>query len=234
MAAPVAAFIQLPTDSGNTGKKVQTQSEVIGADTVHAHYFIPRSQRKVLGAYYFTSAVIASVATAQTQLTGHLWLEMPTGAVVRGRLRDAVASMVLGVAVGADVTALYRLLSMARFTFTGAASGAAITPAKRRSDDVANVANVRTAATGMTITAGGLVWTFLTSGFIDSTPITTSGAPTTFTYKENAGGNRWAPGGEDAFLDFDAGEGVCFYQPDAGATTWRLVVSGHWDEYDDV
>jgi hypothetical protein len=234
MAAPVAAFIQLPTDSGNTGKKVQTQSEVIGADTVHAHYFIPRTSRKVVGGYYFTSGVLVSVTTAHTQLTGHLWLEMPTGAAVRGRLRDIVASMVLGVTVTADVTTLYRLLSIARFTFTGAASGALLTPAKRRSSDVANVANVRTAATGMTITAGGLFWTLLTSGFLDFDAITTSGADTIFTYMENAVGARFNPDNEDAFLDFDAGEGIVVYQPDGGATTWRMVVSGHWDEYDDA
>ena len=66
MAAPIAAFAQLPTDSGNTGKKMRTQTRVIGADTVHEHFFIESSTRDMLGSYVAHSGVFTIQATAQT------------------------------------------------------------------------------------------------------------------------------------------------------------------------
>lgn len=234
MAAPVAGFVQLPTDAGNTGKKVRTQTRVVGADTVHEHHFVPISVRKIDGLYYATSAVLSSQAAAHNQTTtAHAWLELPVGGTKRARLRDIFTTWTLGAAVGADVTALYRGLVVARFTFTGTASGAIITPAKRSSLDVANVANLRTASTGMTVTAGALAFTLLQFGFIDWTAVVTSGAPATFTQHENGPG-KWDPAAEDDFLDFGPGEGIVFYQPDAGATTFRMVLSATWDEYDNA
>lgn len=35
-----ASFVQLPDDSINLGKKVRTNTRVVGADTVHEHYFL--------------------------------------------------------------------------------------------------------------------------------------------------------------------------------------------------
>lgn len=235
MAAPLAGFIQLPSDAGNTGKKVRTQTRVVGPDTVHEHHFVPISSRKINGLYYFTTAVLLSQVTAHNgTTTGHAWIEMPTGGTTRGRLRRLSATYTLGVVVGADVTALYRALTWARFTFTGTASGAAITPAKRRSDDAANVANIRTASTGMTVTLGALGATLVQLGLIDWTAAVTSGAPATFTVQDSAAGAFWEPGNEDEYVDFAAGEGIVFYQPDAGAATFRLVLSGVWDEYDNA
>jgi hypothetical protein len=37
MAAPIAAYVQLPADTANTGKKNRTQTKVAGSDTVHQH-----------------------------------------------------------------------------------------------------------------------------------------------------------------------------------------------------
>jgi len=188
--------------------------------------------RNIDGLYHFGTAVLASVSTAHTiTTTGHAWLQMPTVASKRARLRSLDASIVLGVAVGADVTALYRALSFAKFTFTGTASGAVLTPLKRHTADPNAAADVRTAVTGMTVSAGALGATLLQAGFIDWTAIVTSGAPTTFNHQENAASAEWKPIDEDAFIDIGPGEGICFYQPDAGATTWRIVLNGRWDEY---
>lgn len=188
------------------------------------------TERNIDGMYHFTTAVLASVVTAHNcTATGYAWLEVPVASAKRARLRQLTAVSFLGVAVGADVTALYRGLSWQRFTFTGTASGALITPAKRLSTDPANVAGFRTATTGMTVTAGALGRTLLQFGFIDWTAVVTSGAPATFTKGDF--GERWNPVLDNEFIDLGPGEGACFYQPDAGAATWRIVLSGTWDEY---
>ena len=51
MAAPIANKIILPDDSGNTGKKVRTQTRVVGADTVHEHFFVQgrRAEGRLVG-----------------------------------------------------------------------------------------------------------------------------------------------------------------------------------------
>lgn len=187
-------------------------------------------ERSVDGVYHFTTAVLATVAAAHNcTSTAHAWLEVPVATAKHARLRNLDASMTLGVAVGADVTALYRGLSWARFTFTGTASGAIITPAKRIPTDPVNAANLRTASTGMTVSLGALGRTLIQFGFIDWTAITTSGSPATFTKVQQS--TQWKPVKDDEYIDLGPGEGACFYQPDAGATTFRMVLSGIWDEY---
>ena len=187
-------------------------------------------ERTVDGVYYFTTAVLTTAAAAHNcTATGHAWLEVPTATAKHARLRDLRVTATLGAAVGADVTALYRGLVWSRFTFTGTASGAVLTPAKRITTDPASAANVRTAMTGMTVTLGAMGAHLVQFGFIDWTAVVTSGAPATFTLHESVA--RWSPLKDDDFIDLAPGEGVCFWQPDAGATTFRLVLSGAWDEY---
>lgn len=227
MAGPVAGFVQLPTDSGNAGKKIQTQSEIIGADTVHSHYFVQRSRRKIVGVYLAAATGAVSVqATAQNGTsTGHFWFEVPTGASIHARIRKFEITYDWGVVPAADVTTLPRT-ALTRFTFTGAASGASITPARRKSDDAANVGNVRTAVTGMTVTVGAVAWMSL-APFVDFA--TAVGINMSARNTEN-----YEPLDEEAFLDIAPGEGVLLYQPDAGTASdlrrfgWIL----RWDEYD--
>ena len=106
MAAPIAGFVQLPTDSGNTGKKVRTQTRVVGADTVHEHHFVSISSRKIDGVYFAVSGVVATVAAADNGTTAARlgWLEMPVGGTKRGRLRRFCLEWALGAAVAADAT----------------------------------------------------------------------------------------------------------------------------------
>ena len=229
MAAPVSTFIQLPTDSGNTGKKVRTQSRVVGADTVHEHHFVPISSRKIDGIYYASSGVMATVAAADNGTTAARlgWLEMPVGGSKRGRLRQVEATHVLGAAVAADLSAMFTPIAIARFTFTGAASGALITPARRNPNDAANVANLRTASTGMTVTLGALARRCGLVPFVDFA--TAAGWISVSPYS-----NDYDPTHEDDYLDFGPGEGLVFYQVDAGNTSWRSTVALAWDEYDNA
>lgn len=229
MAAPVAGFVQLPTDSGNTGKKIRTQTRVVGADTVHEHHFVPISVRKIDGLYYVVSSVLATVAAADNGTTAARlgWLEMPVGGSKRGRLRKVTVEWALGAAVGADATVMFSPITAARFTFTGTASGALITPAKRHPSDATNSANLRTASTGMTVLLAGVAMRNGLVPFIDFA--TAAGwAPTV------RGDCAWNPGTEDEYLDFGPGEGIVFYQADAGNTTYRSIVNLAWDEYDNA
>lgn len=225
MAAPAAAHVRNPDDTSNTGKKMQTQSETIGADSVHASYVIARQRRKILGQYFFASTLQSVQATAHDGTsTGFFWLENPVGSAVKARLRQLrLHGTILGEA---DMQSVPRI-AIARFTFTGTASGSALTLAKRYTADAANVANIRSAVTGMTVTVGGLVWTTIVPAF----GITTSGAAMPSFIDE------FRPSAhEEELLDLDAGEGLLIYQPDNGTAsdTRRFTVTGCWDEYDDA
>lgn len=229
MAAPLASFVQLPLDTGNTGKKIRTQTRVVGADTVHEHFFIPISFRKIDGIYSFAATAPAAVQASADNgtSTGRFWLEMPAGATKRGRLRDFKLTFDWGVVPAADVPTLPRI-ALTRFTFTGTASGAAITPAKRHPSDAANVANVRTAVTGMTVTVGAVSWTAL-APFIDFATAVGINSQPRFT-------DYYDPDHEDAYMDFGPGEGLLLYQPDAGTASdlRRFNYWGRWDEYDNA
>lgn len=182
---------------------------------------IPISIRAATGLYWFASATQSVQQTAQDATsTGFLWLENPTASTKKGRLR--YLSIEHNTTSEADHLSVPRIV-LARFTFTGTASGAAITPAKRATADAANALNVRTAVTGMTVTLGAAVYATSppTLGF------TTSGAGVT-SYL-----STYQPLTEDSFVDLAAGEGLVLYQPENGTSSdgRRFVVTGLWDEY---
>src|SRR4051812_40175473 len=127
MAAPVASYIQLPVDTGNTGKKVRSQTRVVGADTVHEHFFIPESRRSRLGVYYAASGTLTIPAAAQNgTTTGLFWLYNPIGSVVKMGLRRLATQIVFALTTTIDVS--IPRIAFSRFTFTGAGSGAQIAP----------------------------------------------------------------------------------------------------------
>lgn len=228
MARPVAAFIQLPSDSGNTGKKQRTQSRVVGSDTVHEHFVIPITREKLTGTYYFAHAVQSVQASAQNGTsTGFWWLEVPSGATIRARLRRYRHFYDWGAVPAADVPTIPRIL-VARFTFTGTASAGALTAGKRASSDAANVANLRTGTTGMTITLGAHMFGSM-APFVDfATAVGINTQPREV--------HQYEPLGDDEFIELDAAEGLLMYQPDAGTASdlRRFFGWGCWDEFDDA
>lgn len=219
MAGPVAGLVQLPSDSGNTGKKIQTQSEVIGADTVHAHYFVPRSRRKILGLHRFVTALQSVQASAQNGTsTGFWWMQVPSGAAIRARLRRLSVEFSM-------VTELDHL-TVPRIALAKTASGAVLTPMRRHTSDAAPVADIRTAVTGMTVSLGALGWSIIAP----SHTLTTSGVTWNWSFGE------MEPQDEEAFPDIGPAEGLLLYQPDAGTASdgRRFGCSGLWDEYDNA
>jgi hypothetical protein len=222
MAAPVASYVQLPSDTGNTGKKVRTQTRVVGADTVHEHFFIPISQRSKLGLYHFSSGKLTVQASAHNgTTTGFLWWVNAAGSGVKAALRRL--NIQTNFVTSLSTPTAPRLL-FTRFTATGTPSGAQITPAKRGSSDAANVTTLRTASTGLTVT--------LVADVFATLPAVTAGtaglmfmAPTQ---------QEMVPQDEDGYPILLAGEGIVGYQPDAGtASDTRVwVVNGSFEEFE--
>jgi hypothetical protein len=232
VAAPVKTFVQLPLDTGNTGKKIQTQQEVIGADTVLAHYFIQRSAKKIVSRWGFVSALTSVQASAHANNTGgFLWIPVPIGASVRCRLRKLALQITMATEV--DHLTAPRIV-VTRFTFTGAPAGAtlgqsrvAVSAPTGGAADAAPVASVRTAITGMTCTyETGYFW----SAMVPSFGLTTSG----IFFADSR--QILDPNDEEEFLDFGPGEGLVIWQPDAGTATdgRRFVITGRFDEYDNA
>jgi hypothetical protein len=225
MAAPVADKVILPLDTGNTGKKVRTQTRVIGADTVHEHFFIPTSKDSKTGLFRAHSGILTIPTAAHNgTTTGHLWLFNPIGSTVKGRLRRLreTGQMVAGAI---DLTAPRQLYSL--FTFTGTASGAAITPAKRDSTDAAAQLSLRTASTGLTCTLGATVRHTGVPGIV-----ATASSATVQTMLPPSIYPPWDPDEEECPV-FRAGEGIVLWSADAStAANRRLFVDLAWEEFE--
>jgi hypothetical protein len=222
-------MVQLPSDSGNTGKKVRTQTRIIGADTVHEHFYIPISKELIEGIYFYATAAAQAVqASAQNGTsTGFGWLAMPTGLSKRSRIRRFEVVFEQGAAPSADHLTLPRI-ALQRFTFTGTPSGANIVPARRHPSDAANAFNFYTASTGMTVSlvANAFALTWLPPGIDFATAVGQN-----VVSKVN---EPFAPSHEDEYLDYGPGEGFVLYQPDAGTASdvRRFNFKAIVDQYD--
>lgn len=208
MAAPLAAFVQLPSDSGNTGKKIRTQTRVVGADTVHEHYFVRTPAAQILGVYRVAMAQSTVLAAAQNgTTTGFLWAHVPvaiTGKKVRVRrfYTTAQHSTVLA-------TPTAPRLRFDRFTFTGTASGAQLTAAKISNTYPAPIFDLRTAMTGLVVTLNGSLGTAAMCG-----ALTAVGAYVA------AEINIFDPASEEeTWVTFAPGEGGVLYQDTAGTSS---------------
>lgn len=226
MAAPVANKIQLPLDTGNTGKLVRTQTRVVGSDTVHEYYFVPTSARSKTGVYGATSGVL-TVPTSATNgtTTGYFWLINPVGSAVKMAVRRISGSIQFNTLTAVDVTV--PRVQFALCTFTGTASAGLITPWKRDSTDAAAVGNFRTASTGLTVTLGAAVHACLPPvvATAASATIQANMPPAVFPPIE--------PETEDGQIILRAGEGLVCYSPDAATTAnRRLVVNVTWEEFE--
>lgn len=218
MATPVASFAQLPSDSGNTGKQMRTQTRVVGANTVHEHFFVPSSARDTLGSYIAHTGVNLVQATAQTFPAAFFFLINPVGNTPKVAITAIEVLSQMGSALAAPTSPrlLWKL-----FTFTGTASGASLTPGKTDSTWPAPTASLRTASTGLTITA--------VADVICSLPI----ASATAVGYSPPQMDEWFEDVEQSQIILRAGEGIALYQPDAGTTadTRRLITTLKWDEF---
>ena len=211
MPVPIASFVQLPDDAGNTGKKIRTQTRVVGANTVHEHYFVSVSAREYVG-FYWANVPFQTIPTAaQTGHTsGNWWLFNPIGNENKITLRR-YSTMMQFAALGIDlVPGQFR---MSRFTYTGTPSGASVPVEKSDSTFPAFSGSLRTAMTGMTITLGNPIWEEL--GPVHE--LATGGAGV---WNPRIGLER-NPDADDAEMILRAGEGIVDYSALALTTANR-------------
>jgi hypothetical protein len=225
MAAPVADKIQLPLDTGNTGKKKRTQTRVVGADTVHEDFVILTSKDSKVGFFRAHSGILTVPSAAHNgTTTGHLFFFNPVGNTLKARVRRLRESGQM-VAGAIDLTAPRTLFSL--FTFTGTPSGATLTPAKRDSTDAAATCSLRTASTGATITLGA---TFRHTG-IPAVNATLASA----TIQVNLPPAIYPPfdPDEEECPVIRAGEGIVMWAADASTTANRRLFSDWaWEEFE--
>lgn len=224
MAAPIANKITLPLDTGNSGKNVRTQTRVVGADTVHEHFFIPVPAIAATGKYFFSSTQQTVSATVQDGIaTGFFWLQMISTATVTAVIRYISAN---STASAATTFASAPVLSFSKMTFTGTASGTSVTPVKFQTAGAANQMIVRTAVTGMTPTIVGDVGNF-------QIPAVLTAVGAVYACEEVIPRNPLAyVRGMD--LEIAPGEGLAIWQSVAGtaADTRRFGIQVEWDEID--
>jgi hypothetical protein len=224
MTGPVATSIILPDDSGNTGKKVRTQTKVISGNTVHEHFFVPSPGMTITGHYFFSSTQQTVSASAQNGTsTGFFWLQNPAASTVTAILRRVCADSNAGSALA---TPTAPMLSFSKFTFTGTASGASVTPVVNATGTSANQMIIRTAVTGMTVTLVGDIGNY-------AIPSAETAVGLFYAQKEIIPFNpfAWARG---ISLEFAPGEGLVIWQSTAGTTsdTRKFGIQIEWDEID--
>ncbi|MBS3927790.1 MAG: hypothetical protein KGZ65_04280 [Sphingomonadales bacterium] len=224
MAAPIDAIITLPDDSGNTGKKVRTQTEVVGANTVHTHYFVMQRAKKVITTYRLALVQATVLASAQNGTTaGMLFGHM--GSAVSGkamRIRRIGVSSQHSTALATPTAP--RLL-IRRFTSSGALNTSLISPNTNDSTQTAPAALFSLVNTGCTVVHVGI-------GFAHAA---LAGAITAVGAYEPCDKDMIDPAAEeDAWPVFRPGEGFVIYQDVAGTTsdTRKFNIEISCDEID--
>lgn len=222
-------FVTLPNDASNTGAKTATVTKTQGLNTVETPLVIPDRYEKVTGVYRAAMPIQSVQAAAQNATaSGFLWISCPTNLTSRAiRLRK----MELSFQHSASTTmpTLPRI-GLARYTFTGTASGATLAGAKVDPDAPNPSADLRTAVTGMTVTLntdpGSLLNTVVVPAMHNVTAAGLLFACTDVQQLVNIMAD------EDEWPIIKAGQGLCLYQLDAGtaADTRRFGASLTWDE----
>ncbi len=176
----------------------------------------------VLGEYFVSSGKQTILATAQGATVGFFWLINPvsSGIVVRVKRVNFKESP-----TAATQFVTVPRITIERVTFTGTASGTTISPAKRDSNDAANIGLLITASTGLTLTAGNVIITFLV-------PPVVLGSGTSAAFARPPTFDIFDPDQEDRALVLRPGEGIVCRQPDAGSTsdTRTFVLDVFWAE----
>ena len=222
MAAKTDQIITLPSDTGNTGKKVRTKESVVGANTVEEYFFIPSTERSETGRYKFNATAAAIPAAAQTgTTTGMLYLINPLGSTVKISVSRLLLSQNFSTTLAVDLIA--PIIRVSRITFTGTLSAAAITPSKRATTDAAPQALLSAAMTGLTVTLVATIFEIIGQ----TRDLVTGGGGHWSAQQDN-----WSPDEEGDEIVLAAGEGIVVWSQLAVTTANRkLSISGAWKEF---
>lgn len=220
MPGPVAGFIQTPDDTSNAGKKVRTRTRVIGSDTVHHHVFERESRYKVLGVYSVSLGLASVQATAHDGTsTAFAWLFNPAASGVLVGIRRIQNTLSNSAAT---VAATCPRIAAQRFTYTGTASGSALTYCKHDSSAPTATSALRTAVTGATVTLAQIARSLMVPACM--TAVGQFGLAADWRFDEDE---------DDRFL-IAAGEGLCLLQKENGTTSdpRRFTCEVQLEEYD--
>lgn len=229
MTRATPSIVTLPNDAANTGAKTPAVTKTQGADQVKVPMMIHDRYETVKGVYRAAMPIQSVQASAQNATsTGFLWITCPAALTTRAiRLRKLELSFQHSAST--TMPTLPRI-GLARFTFTGTASGATLAGAKVDPDADNPSVDMRTAVTGMTVTLntdpGSLLSTVVVPAMHNVTAAGLLFACTDVQQLVNLQAD------EDEWPMIKAGQGLVLYQPDAGTTTdtRRFGVSMLWDE----
>lgn len=229
MARSTPDKITLPADAGNTGAKTPTMTRTVGSDTVHVPLMIPERKEVVKGVYRASMALQSVQASAQNGTsTGFLWISCPAAVTTRAmRLRKM--EIMINHSASTTMPSTPRI-GIARYTFTGTASGATLAGAKIDPDSANPSIDLRTAVTGMTVTLntdpGSLLNSILVPPMHNVTAAGLLFMPSVPQSLVDIGAQ------EDEWPMVKAGQGIVLYQLDAGTTsdTRRFTANLMWDE----
>ncbi|HXN74888.1 MAG TPA: hypothetical protein VN855_00165 [Candidatus Acidoferrum sp.] len=157
----------------------------------------------VAGVYFYSPTAQTVQASADAATAGRFWIINPIGNTKTVRIKAIQFTSQLGSAL---LTPTSPRITVERVTFTGIASGATVAGAKRKTADPAPVSVCITASTGIVLSAGNIIKTFL--------PI----ACATAVGFASADLNTFIPDINNR-LDLVAGEGIVIRQPDAGTAS---------------
>jgi hypothetical protein len=160
-------------------------------------------EQTLQGVYYYHGGANLVQAAADAATAGRFWIINPVGSTVTVRVKSIEFASQLGSALAAPTSPR---LTIERVSFTGTASGASLAPAKRKTSDASPQSSLRTASTGLTLTAGNPVVSFL--------PV----ASATAVGYTNTAVEKWRPDVNDR-IELVAGEGIVCRQADAGTTS---------------
>lgn len=218
------ANMRPPDDAAYTGPRVATATLTEDAVTKHGLRDRFIVNRTTTGLYYAGTGEITLPTTAQTAPAAHAWITNPVGSGVQVAIRRVkVIPIFIASVIASDAPRILAEL----ITFTGTLSAGQITAAKRKSTDAAAVATMSTASTGLTITTGAGILSWLP-------PVQfTTGAAAPRVISQNDPDRIWEPPPEEQII-LGAGEGIAFRQPDAaagGASARAVVIRVNWEEF---
>lgn len=229
MARATPDYTILPSDGSNTGDKSATILKAQGADTVALPRVVTDRYETVKVVYRASMALQSVQAAAQNATsTGFLWISCPAAVTTRAmRLRKM--ELQINHSASTTMPSVPRI-GLARYTFTGTASGATLAGAKIDPDSANPSIDLRTAVTGMTVTLNTDPGSLLNSVLVPPMHnVTAAGLLFMPSVPQNI---IDISADEDEWPMIKAGQGLCLYQLDAGTAsdTRRFTASMVWDE----
>lgn len=211
----------------STGPAMATYTFTEGGETRHRQRVTTESSRTRRGQYRAHPGLLSVQAAAHAATVGFWWLINPVGSTT------AVAMQ--RVSFSSSTSAVTSMPSLPRitletFTFTGTPSGATVTPAVSvrqaigggPADSATPIASLRTASTGLTLTAGAPFKAFL--------PVANYASTAFYAVPAN---DEWNPQEPDDQIILGPGDGIICRQADNGTTSdiRRFVTNVTWLEF---